>query len=241
METPKKIKFSEQQIILLCAGFVAAILFIGGWYLGNQRATTEYEGTISNYASENVQLYSELLEWKEMAGATGPVSADAAMEALYAAYPADGTLASIEYPFSDCTRFSYYHKIEDWPIPFTEKAFTLTWNGVITAGIEMKDVSIEANKAGDKLIVTIPNTKILSFVIDEKSFELLDEQNNLLNPISLEDLLELEVDLKERMMDRATKNTILTTAQRNAEMLITDALRSSPTIGSFYKIEFKTK
>ena len=241
MKTPKKIKLCEWQIILLCVGFLAAVLFFGGWYLGNKRAVDAYESALNNREDENVQLYAELQDWKEMANAAGPVSADAAMDALLAAYPADSNLASLEYPFSDCTRFSYYHKIEDWQIPFTEKAFTLTWNGVITAGIEMKDVSIEANKAGDKLIVTIPNAKILSFVIDEKSFELLDEQNNLLNPISLEDLLELEVDLKERMMDRATKNTILTTAQRNAEMLITNALRSSPTIGSFYKIEFKTK
>ena len=117
----------------------------------------------------------------------------------------------------------------------------MKWNGTISAGIDMSEVSISTNKAGNKLIVTVPSVKILAFTIDKESFVLLDEQNNLFNPISLEDLLELDVEIEEKMKSRALDNNLLRTAQNNVKLLILDVLRSDPTIGSFYEIDFKVK
>ncbi|MBR5021364.1 MAG: DUF4230 domain-containing protein, partial [Oscillospiraceae bacterium] len=125
--------------------------------------------------------------------------------------------------------------------PFTEKAFTMKWSGVITAGINIQDVTIKTNKSGEKLIVTIPEAQVYSFEINEESFELLDEQNNIFNPISLQDLLQLDAKVEENMKERAIENALLETAQDNAMILILDVLRSHPEIGSNYPIQFKLK
>ena len=241
METENTNNLSERKIVLAVMIMVIACLFMCGWFLGNQRAAEKYQAELVQLRAENSQLTSDIAAWKEKAQVNQSVSAKTAMKVLHAKYPADSQLVALEYPFSDCDRFSYYQKIEDWQIPFTEKAFVMKWDGIITAGIDMSEVSISTNKAGDKLIVTIPSTKILSFTIDEDSFQLLEEQNNLFNPISVEDMMDLDIQVEEQLKNRAIDNSLLRTAQSNVKLLITDALRSDPSIGSFYEIDFKIK
>lgn len=241
METAKKFKISEQKIVLLVMILVVACLFFCGWFLGSQRAAEKYQAQLVALRTENSQLTSDVAAWKEKAEVTYSVSAEAALNILLDKYPADSQLVSLKYPFSDCERFSYFQTIDEWQVPFTEKAFTMKWNGTISAGIDMSEVSISTNKAGNKLIVTVPSVKILAFTIDKESFVLLDEQNNLFNPISLEDLLELDVEIEDKMKSRALDNNLLRTAQNNVKLLILDVLRSDPAIGSFYEIDFKVK
>ena len=241
METSNKSIHIERYIVRITAVIAAAGLFVGGWVLGSQRTADKYQAVIVDLQSINDQLVNEANTRNEDADPFVPVSAKAARDILFAAYPADTCMATLEYPFSDCAKFAYSQKIDDWVIPFTEKSFIMKWDGVITAGIDMANVSIAASKTGDKLVVTIPSAKVISFKIDEESFELLDERNNLFNPITLEDLLELDAEIEKQMTARAIDNIILTSALSNAKVKILDALRSDPSIGSYYEIEFKVK
>lgn len=239
MENEQKSTLSPWIIVVSVLIIFVAVLCWMCWSLGKQQVTEVYAPTVNDLQIENEALRSEVASLQNQLELSGHVSAETAMEILLDRYPANKDLVSMEYPFSDCARFTYSQKISDWEIPFTEKAFTMKWNGVITAGIDMDGVSIHTNKAGNKLIVTIPNAKVISFRIDEESIELLNEQNNLLNLISLEDLFQLDVEIEDTMKKRALSNDLLETAQDNARIMITDVLRSNPAIGSHYMIEFK--
>ena len=241
MAAVKKFILSDKKMALIVLLSMIAALCCCAWYLGNQRAVDKYQSTIIALRSENTQLKNDVEDLMEIAYPNGPVSAATAREILLGQYADNDELVTLEYPFSDCARFAEHQKINDWEIPFTEKAFTMKWSGVITAGINIKDVSIKTNKSGEKLIVTIPEAEVFSFEINEESFELLDEQNNIFNPISLQDLLLLDVEVEENMKERAIENTLLETAQDNAMILILDVLRSHPEIGSNYPIQFKLK
>ena len=174
METRKKFVLSKRKIIWGTAVLGAALLFAGGLFLGKHYSDAKYQAEITAIRNEKGQLTEKLNTMEQKANASQTVSAEAAQEILFDEYPKNSKLVSIEYPFSDCNRFSYYQKIDDWQIPFTEKAFTVKWNGLITAGIDMREVSITTNEAGDKLIVNIPTAKIISYTIDKDSLELLD-------------------------------------------------------------------
>lgn len=241
MAAVKKFVLSERKMVLIVLVSLVAALCCCAWYLGNQRAVDKYQSTIIALRAENAQLKSDVDDLKQIAFPTGPVSAQTATEILLAHYADSDELVTMEYPFSDCARFAEHQKISDWEIPFTEKAFTMKWSGVITAGINIQDVTIKTNKSGEKLIVTIPEAQVYSFEINEESFELLDEQNNIFNPISLQDLLQLDAKVEENMKERAIENALLETAQDNAMILILDVLRSHPEIGSNYPIQFKLK
>lgn len=228
-------------VVLLVAMILLVGLILCAWYLGYTRATVASQSAIAALRIENTQLSNESDSWKKKALSSGLVSAEVATEILLADYPDDRTLVTLEYPFSDCARFTSSQKISDWEIPFTEKAFTVKWNGTITAGISLDRVSIQVDASGEQLIVTVPKAELLAFRVDDESFEILDEKNNLFNPISLDDLLQLDVKIQENMKNRALENGMLSTAQDNARVYITDILRSAPEIGSYYEIKFKLK
>ena len=241
MAALKKFILSERKMALIVLLSLVAALCCCAWYLGNQRAVDKYQASLIALRAENAQLRSDVDELEQIAFPAGPVSAQTATEILLSHYSDSDELVTLEYLFSDCARFAEHQKISDWEIPFTEKAFTMKWSGVITAGINIKDVSIKTNKSGEKLVVTIPEAQVFSFDINKDSFELLDEQNNIFNPISLQDLLQLDAKVEENMKERAIENSLLETAQDNAMILIMDVLRSHPEIGSNYRIQFKLK
>ena len=199
MEKFRKLHISDHHIVLIAAAMLAASLFFSGWHLGNRRAESIYQADIATLEAENIALSDEVNTLMAKVEVAESVSAKTALKILHAEHPKDSKLVTIEYPFSDCDRFSYFQMIDEWRIPFTEKAFTIKWNGVITAGIDMADVTITTSKNGSKLIVTIPTPKILTYTIDDESFELLDEQNNIFNPITLEDLPVLDDEIEAKM------------------------------------------
>ena len=120
METSNKSPLSERQIVLIIAAMVTAALFFCGWSLGIQRADKKYQAEIASLKTENYQLAEEMDAWKEKAEIPHSVSAKTALKALYAEYPKNSQLVAIEYPFSDCARFSYFQMLDEWKIPFPE-------------------------------------------------------------------------------------------------------------------------
>ena len=228
-------------VVILVAVILLVGLYVSAWYLGYTRATVKSQTTISQLRVENTQLSNDAAAWKKKALSSGLVSAEEAKAILLADYPDDRTLVTLVYPYTDCERFTSSHQIDDWQVPFTEKAFTMKWNGTVTAGIDLNRVSIKVDKSGEKLIVAIPKAEVFDVQIDKDSFELLDEQNNIFNPISMDDLLKLDLKIEEDIKACALENGLLAAAQQNARVYITDILRSSEALGSYYEIEFKLK
>ena len=244
-DTPGKARTFVDNHLVLIVLIVAVILLTGlyvcAWYLGYTRATVKSQSTISQLRVENTQLASDAASWKKKALSSGLVSAETAKAILLADYPYDRTIVTLVYPYTDCKRFTSSQQINDWEVPFTEKAFTMKWNGVVTAGIDLDRVSIKVDKTGEKLIVAIPKAEVIDVNIDKESFELLDEQNSIFNPISMEDLMKLDMRIEDDIKACALENGLLAAAQENARVYVTDILRSSTEIGSYYEIEFKLK
>ena len=228
-------------VVILVTALLLVGLYLGVWYLGYTRATVKSQTTISQLRVENTQLANDAAAWKKKALSAGLISAEEAKKILLADYAEESSIVTLIYPYTDCERFASSRQIDDWNVPFTEKAFTMKWNGTVTAGIDLNRVSIKVDKSGEKLIVSIPRAEVFDVQIDKESFELLDEQNNIFNPISMEDLLKLDIKIGEDMEARALENGLLTAAQQNARVYVTDILRSSEEIGSYYEIEFKLK
>lgn len=151
-----------------------------------------------------------------------------------------GELATMEYLYTDASRFSKSRQIKGVKIPFTEKSFLLRWNGVIKAGVNVEEITTQINEATSTLLITLPAAEILSHEIDNDSVEVLDEKNNLFNSIKVEDKVSFDEQVAQEMEDRAIKNGLLEKAQENAEEIITRLLNANPDISENYHIEFET-
>lgn len=128
-------------------------------------------------------------------------------------------------------------EFKDWKIPFTEKSFIISYDGTVKAGIkDLTKAEVTQNK--ENVVVKLPEVEITSAEIDNDSFKLLDESNNIFNPIGVSDLNDAQKELKKEMEERAVEKGVLDLAKNNAEELIAEMLKSP--IGDYdVKIEWQ--
>ena len=76
------------------------------------------------------------------------------------------------------------------------------------------------------ITVKLPETKITSSEIDPDSYKLYSVTNNILNPISPDDFALSLSDLIHAEEERAIEKGLLQKAQKNAEVLIRNFVKS---------------
>lgn len=109
-------------------------------------------------------------------------------------------------------------------IPLTRNKFIYSYDGVIKAGIDFEAVEVKADEQARTVRVKLPEAKVLSIEVDENSFEVFDETNNIFNPIKISNMNVSLIELKEQVRETALKNGLLENTRKNAETLITGFL-----------------
>ncbi len=151
-------------------------------------------------------------------------------------------LASVEYRYTnvgtlDSARVFTFMK--EWKVPFSKKAAIVTMDGVIKAGIDLSQVKIESNENKKTITVTMPESRILSNELDEKSFKVYQEDESVWNQITLTDSKELRDQIKKQAEQNAVENKILEQASDKAEQLVRSIIEATPGIRETYQISFE--
>ncbi len=184
------------------------------------------------------QKDEEIQELIENPIVVNPVAPEINLGIIYSEISDIGELATVEYLFTDAAKYSDSKQIKNWNIPFTEKTFTLKWDGVIKAGVVLDSVVISVNEEEKLIEVSIPSAQILSYEIDQDSIEIIDEKDNILNNISIEDKIKFDSSTEDAMKNRAIENGILDKAQKNAEDILKRLLTANTAITDEYTITF---
>lgn len=150
-----------------------------------------------------------------------------------------GELATLEYLYTDAGKFEDPHDIFGINIPFTTKSIIAKWDGVIKAGVEIKDIDVELDHSAKEIIIHMPEAKILSHEIDDESMETLDEKDGLFNPVKVDDVRELDKTSKDKMEERAIENGILDKAFENAKDIIEKLVNNDVVQEQGYSIKFE--
>ena len=96
-------------------------------------------------------------------------------------------------------------------------------------GFELKEINV---------IIKLPEIEITDITIDNDSFKIMDESNNIFNSISIGDLNDAQKELKKKMKESAVEKGVLDIAKNNAETLLSEMLKS-PTGDYDVKVEWK--
>ncbi len=180
---------------------IIIVILCGGGFLLYRNFANNLSDTIKHETANNVEIVREKLQ-------------------------ETAELNTGSYLCTDVLTRADSRKFKDWKIPFTEKSFIVSYDGVVKAGI--KDLTkAKITESGNTIIVRLPEVEITETSIDNDSFEKLDESNNIFNPISIEDLNEAQKELKEKMVDRAIEKGVLDIAESNAETIIAGMLENS--------------
>jgi hypothetical protein len=148
-------------------------------------------------------------------------------------------LATVNYLFTNAARFTDSKQIKNWNIPFTEKSFIVKWDGEIRAGVMVDEVEIVVDADEMKVTVYIPAAQIFSYSVTNA--EVLDEDNNIWNQITVDDKLKFDEKTEQEMRDRAILSGLLEEAQESAEEIIVRLFTANKMISEQYSIECKSK
>ena len=218
--------------LLLIAALVVACMW------GGDRVKAAMTVQIAEM-EDKIVAYEEMIKHlQDNPIVVNPVAPEIELDLIKSDIQEIAELATMQYLFTDAARFSDSAYLGDWKVPFTEKSFTLKWDGVIKAGVNLENVQISVDESAMKIVVTLPAAQILSYEIDNESIEKLDEKNNVFNPISVDDKVTLDTATEKEMRERAIQNGLLEDAWENAKDIIARLLTANAAIGDAYTIEF---
>lgn len=128
----------------------------------------------------------------------------------------------MSYYYTNMGQFKNSSEFYGVKVPFTTKSFILTYDGVIKAGVDLREADVEVR--GNSVNVRLPRAKILAHTIDENSLKVFDEKTSIFNPFTVEDYNGFQRDQKVVMEEKAVANDVLRCAEEQAKKAVRELL-----------------
>lgn len=234
----KRSKFKKKVISTVALFLVIVIIVLAAWLTGRSQAKEKMSSKIAELQEEIDEQKETIKQLNESPMVVSAVAPRINLEYIHSEINNIKELATTEYLFTDAAEFSDSKQIKNWNIPLTEKSFILKWSGVIKAGIELDEVEIEVDESAQKVCVSVPTAKILSYYVDNDSVEVLNEKDNIFNNITVNDKVKFDAKTEEAIKERAIENGLLEKAQKNAEDVLSRLILSDPVAHDGYTVEF---
>lgn len=119
-------------------------------------------------------------------------------------------------------------------IPFTQNSFWYLYKGTIKAGVNLETAEYEEN--GTTITITLDAPYIIANTPDMDASGALEENDNILNPIHIEDVDAFRSQCVEQSQQEAIDGGLLEEARTNAESNIRGMFTAA--FGDEYTVEF---
>jgi hypothetical protein len=226
----KKLIHSAIIAVIIIATLV--MVFIYGYNAAKNKSLNEVAK-----AQETAEYWkNEYDKLSEIPVVLDPVTPEIVQSVLMENITDISELATSEYNFTNAAKFentAHIVKAFDW---MTKKSFVQKWDGIIKAGVKLDQLEISV--IDNVVTITMPSAEILSYEIDYDSVEVLDEKNNVFNPISVDDKVNFDKATEDNMKERAIRNGLLEKAQENAKTTVANLLTASIENIQDYTINF---
>lgn len=124
-------------------------------------------------------------------------------------------------------------------IPFSKDKTIFTYDGVISAGYNLKSLDIDVDNDAKQIIIKLPEARILSHQINMDSFKTYDIKKSIFTSISMGEYSEFVEALKKSQEEKLQKNSeFWNQVELNAEMSIKELLSVNGETNT-YTISFK--
>ena len=146
-------------------------------------------------------------------------------------------LVTTEYLYTNSGKYENQNQItiigKDINIPFTGKRFIVAYDGRIKAGVDIGQTQIDIDEDARAITITLPKSEIISHETFEDTLVVLDETNNVFNPISIENYNEFVSEQKDGMEKKAIERGLLTNADAEAKRMVQSFLSQIPGIDTY--------
>ena len=146
--------------------------------------------------------------------------------------------ASQDYSIVDKVTDSNRDFLDLFNVPFTKNSFWYRYNGTIKAGVDLSTAELKQDENDpSQLHVTLDQPHIISNTPDMDKSGVLEEKNNIFNPISVEDSDAFRRQCVERSEEEAIDGGLLDEAKENAESQLTKIFNAAFEKDA-YKLDF---
>lgn len=147
-------------------------------------------------------------------------------------------LTSLKYSYTNMGQFENSNKFYGYDIPFTQKKFIVSYDGVISCGVDLDKMQVKVN--GKNIDIQLPKSKILSHEIYEDSLKIFDQKTSIFNPIKVEDYNDFAKKQKKSVEEKAIERGILTQADKKCKDAIKDIINIDNSLKDYtINIQFK--
>lgn len=145
-------------------------------------------------------------------------------------------LTTLKYTYTNVGSFENENEFYGVKIPFTLKKFIVSYDGNLSAGIDLDDVEVNVDNNGKKINITMPEAKILSHQIDEDSLTIFDEKNSIFNQFKIEDFQQFRVAEMKKVENDMIEKGFLDQAEERSKQAVIDILNVNPIISEEYQV-----
>lgn len=118
----------------------------------------------------------------------------------------------------------------------TEKAFTMTYNATVKAGVDLSKAEISVDDSAKQINVKLPKAEMQSIEIDPNSLQFQDEERAILNWTTKDDTSQALQIAEENAKEKVDENDLITKAQETSQTLIENLLKPFTIEGLGYKV-----
>ena len=147
-------------------------------------------------------------------------------------------LVVTDYQYTDIHTTEKDKKIFGKTIPLTTDKIILSYSGKVNVGIDFSKIKFEIDNSNKKIILKLPDIKVISHEIDESSIEYYDVKKSIFTSTTLNDYTKLFKELKDKKNNELMNDTeFIETASTNAKKVLTDFFSLSAST-SEYEVVF---
>lgn len=149
-------------------------------------------------------------------------------------------LVTSEYIYTNAGKYENQNQIhiigQGINIPFTGKRFIVAYDGRIKVGVDLSKSKINVDESARTVTVILPESEIVSHETFEDTLVVLDETNNVFNPISISDYNDFVGGQKALMEQKAIDRGVLTNARDEARRIAQSFLALLPGMDAYQLI-----
>lgn len=150
-----------------------------------------------------------------------------------------GELATLKYIYTNASRKEgSLTWLWGWTLPFSDSSLLVTYDGMIKAGIDLKDITFAVNESSHVITVSMPKSRILDNNIPQETINVLEVKDGLFNPVTFADYNQFISEEKKVMENRAIDLGVLTDADKEAKATVEAFLKAIPGMDG-YTLTFK--
>ena len=147
-------------------------------------------------------------------------------------------ITDTEYPYTNTCDFKNRDSIKGLDIPLTKKSFKISYDGLITAGIDASQISVSVDNDARTISVILPEASIKSHETFSDSIQISEKRDNWFNPITPEDYTQIYESQNELMEEKAIVYGLFDDVYSDVETEIETYLMNDEIISEYYSINF---